>query len=267
MPSPKTGAPTTSQAAAILLACFTAMGCELITSPDRSMIPDPNSMAPTPDAEESPTTSPDADTMPMPMPGPIDAAAVSDTSTSVDVKGPPDAAASADAGNSPDVMLTVDANIPEPPKSKIIYLTGMPKKANFGGVVGADSLCNLNPPVTGVYKALISDGSTRALGMNWALAPNTKYVRADGTTVIGTTKANATFSFPLTSSMGTQALTIWTGLNADWTTSGDNCSGWTATAGFAANSGLADATDSQAIMGVVENCATLAGAFFACVQQ
>ena len=163
---------------------------------------------------------------------------------------------------------------------KIIYLTSTPKKANFGGVSGADAECNASPPIAGTYKALLVDGTTRvactsaqcvtsgaAEGVGWVLAPNTKYVRADGTTVIATTTGAAIFSFPLAASIGTNAFSYWTGLSADWTTSPDSCSGWAQTTGFFATEGLADTTDSQAIVGVSESCATLAGAVFACVQQ
>jgi hypothetical protein len=166
------------------------------------------------------------------------------------------------------------------PTGKVIYLTSTPKKANFGGVSGADAECNANPPNQGTYKALLVDGTTRVActsadcgtsgvdeGVDWVLSPNTTYVREDGTTIIGTTSSAAIFPFPLDASIGTTGLSYWTGLEDDWTTSSDNCSGWTATSDVFANEGLADATDSQAITGLSESCATLAGAFFACVEQ
>ncbi|MFZ5891786.1 MAG: DUF1554 domain-containing protein [Myxococcota bacterium] len=162
----------------------------------------------------------------------------------------------------------------------MIYLTSAPSKANFGGISGADTQCNASPPVAGTFKALLVDGATRiactsaqcatngaAEGVDWPLAPNTTYVRADGTTVIGTTTSAAIFAFPLTASIGTAGFTYWTGLNVDWTTSTDSCAGWTQISGVFATEGLADAVDNGAISGVSESCATLAGAFFACVQQ
>ncbi|HYP97058.1 MAG TPA: DUF1554 domain-containing protein [Polyangiaceae bacterium] len=165
------------------------------------------------------------------------------------------------------------------PAGKIIYLTGTPKKANFGGVSGADTLCNASPPSPGSYKALIVDGTTRvactsahcvtsgaAEGVDWVLAPNTKYVRADNT-VVGTTSAAAIFAFPLTNSVGEIGYSYWTGLSGDWTTSTDTCNAWTEVSVVGASQGLADTLDSQSISGVVVNCGDLAGAFFACVQQ
>lgn len=173
-----------------------------------------------------------------------------------------------------------EAGQPAAPLGKIIYLTGTPKKANFGGVSAADALCNSSPPHPGTYKALLVDGSTRvactsalcvtsgaAEGVDWALAPNTQYVRADGQTVIGTTTAAGIFAFPLAASIDTNGFSYWTGLATDWTTSTDDCTGWTEVSGVFANEGLADKTDNQAIAGVSESCATLAGAFFACVEQ
>lgn len=164
---------------------------------------------------------------------------------------------------------------------KVIFLTSMPKKSTFGGVSGADVLCNASPPVAGTYRALLVDGTNRVAcssancmtggateGVNWALQPNTKYVRDDQQhTLIGTTTSAAIFELPLDASIGTDAYSYWTGLDADWTTSTDDCNGWTETSGVYANEGLADAIDSQAIVGVNESCATLAGAFIACVQQ
>ena len=162
----------------------------------------------------------------------------------------------------------------------MIYLTSMPRKANFGGISAADTLCNASPPIARPFKALLVDGTARiactsaqcttsgaAEGVDWVLAPNTQYVRADGTTVIGTTSGAAIFSFPLDASIGTSGLTYWTGLNTDWTTSTDSCAGWTQTSGVFATQGLADFSDNNAIAGVGESCATLAGAFFACVEQ
>jgi hypothetical protein len=145
-------------------------------------------------------------------------------------------------------------------------VTSVPQKANFGGIIGADAQCNTSPPTASPYKALLVDGTTRVActsaqcttggateGVDWVLAPNTKYVRKDGTTVIGTTSAAAIFAFPLAASIGTNGDSYWTGLNPDWTTNSDSCSGWTQTSGFFASEGLANTLDSQAILGVSES--------------
>lgn len=245
----------TSLSAMVLSTLLASAGCELISTPDRSRIPgEPDS---TVDAAE-PTPKSDGGVDPVKDSGTSDMGLRDGAAMSAD------SAAIADVGGHGDVA-GADALATAP--GKIIYLTNMPKKANFGGVAGADALCNASPPVPGTYRALIADGVTRALGTNWALAPDTKYVRADGSTVIGTTNGNAAFVFPLNAGMGTSGVAIWTGLNADWSSSDDDCNNWSGTAGFSATAGLADTTDSQAIMGVLENCATLAGAFFACVEQ
>lgn len=252
---------------------FACNGCEIISSVDRSNIEGPgindSGIDEPPHASGPDLPGLDASSGPLVkdpameesgivMTEQLDASSVPDATPLALVDGAVDATP-ADAGVSADALVFAPA--------KVIYLTSMPKKANFGGVTGADGLCNTNPPVPGSYRALIADGTTRAVGLNWALAPGTKYVRADRVTVIGTTNSNATFTFPLSASIGTQALTLWTGLAANWATSDDNCNGWKGTVGFAATAGLADATNDESIMGVVENCGTLAGAFFACVEQ
>jgi hypothetical protein len=160
----------------------------------------------------------------------------------------------------------------------LIYRTEMPKKANFGGIPSADALCNASPPRAGAYKALIVDGTTRracttascgggvAEHVDWVLASDTTYSRPDGT-LIGSTNGAGIFVFPLQASIDTVGYSYWTGLSTDWTSSTDDCGDWTQTAGYYATEGLADTTDSQAIYGVSESCASLAGAFFVCVEQ
>ena len=201
---------------------------------------------------------------------------------------PQTAGGDSSAGGSPEVLGGAGPGLSDAgaagessrPAGKIIYVTRVPKKSNFGGVVGADAQCNASPPSERPYKALLVDGTSRvacssaqcatgsaAEGIDWVLLPNTKYVREDGTTVIGTTTDNAIFTFPLDASIGTSGDAYWTGIRENWTTSADTCSGWTETSGVSATQGLADADDVQALYGVGVNCGTLAGAFFACVEQ
>lgn len=118
---------------------------------------------------------------------------------------------------------------------------------NLGGIDGADAICNsaLNKPA-GIYKAMISgdDGIKQrvacttancsggaAENFDWALAPNTEYENADSE-LVGITNASAIFAFPLTNEISVAAGGgAWTGLDADFTTSANNCSGFTSTAG------------------------------------
>lgn len=114
------------------------------------------------------------------------------------------------------------------------------------GIQAADYLCTTdsNKPATGTYKALIVDHTDNqriacttpqcsggaSEHVNWVLAANTTYYRADGTTVIGTTTANGIFDFTtdLQNSMGTTTTTVWTGLTNSWSTRNYDCGGWDA---------------------------------------
>ena len=118
---------------------------------------------------------------------------------------------------------------------------------NIGGISGTDSICatDSNKPNSSTYKALIvDDAGTRVACTSancasssasehvgtWPLAANTAYVRADGTTAIGTTTSAGIFSFSLTNSISTLLSNSYalTGLNQDWTTkAGYTCTNWT----------------------------------------
>ena len=169
-----------------------------------------------------------------------------------------------------------------PAAAKVIFLTSSPTKINkIGGISGADAACEAGKAgkPAGTYKALITDGSARiacttpncsgGVGehKDWVLAANTKYQRPDST-VIGTTNARGIFTFPLTNSISTNGgFAYWTGLKSDWT-SDEHCLGWTTLSQVeGATQGLDNETNSSAIQGSSVSCASIAGAFFACVQQ
>jgi len=120
---------------------------------------------------------------------------------------------------------------------------------NMGGITGADVLCNTDaakPAGGGIYKAFIVDGTNRIASVtanagdgqvDWVLKPNTTYYQDDGTTVIGTTDANGLFIFPLspvTNVFNIISTAYYTGMNTDWTTHANTCSGWTSSAGTGA---------------------------------
>ena len=82
-------------------------------------------------------------------------------------------------------------------------------------------------------------GGGAAEDVNWVLAPQTTYVIATGATV-GTTTAAGIVAFPLaTAPAGGE---WFNGFNPDWTSSGDNCEGWT-TNGGTGSVGQLGATD------------------------
>jgi len=111
------------------------------------------------------------------------------------------------------------------------------------GTVAADGLCqsDANYPGSGSYKAVIANsfrtacttancGGGPSENSDWALAPNTEYVRPAGS-VIGTTTANGIFTFPLDLAFDATATSVMTGLNTNWTSATDNCQDWASSSG------------------------------------
>jgi hypothetical protein len=113
-------------------------------------------------------------------------------------------------------------------------------------LTAADLICNTDsnkPSGGGTYKALLASSLRRACTSancgtsgasehsSWILAASTTYLRADGSTTVGTTTSAGIFSFPLTSSLDAGHDSVATGLNSDWTTSTDNCTDWTVNSG------------------------------------
>jgi hypothetical protein len=157
-----------------------------------------------------------------------------------------DAASLTDAASSDaDAALTDAAIDPR----RILYTVQPASRASFLSVPGADGLCNASRPA-GVAnaKAVIAGTKRRACvskkcsvggageHIDWPLAANTPYQRADRTTSIGTTNALGFFD-TLTNSVGTEAnVNVWTGLKpetsglgTDWTTSPSTCLDWAST--------------------------------------
>jgi len=102
------------------------------------------------------------------------------------------------------------------------------------GIKAADKLCEKQAKG---YKAMIVDGTNRRActtagcsmegeHINWVLQANTIYTRNDLKTVVGITNASATFAFPLQNAFSPGANIIWTGLQASWISSTNNCSKW-----------------------------------------
>ncbi len=189
------------------------------------------------------------------------------------------AATSADANyngiNPSDLSLTnIDTG------EKRTFLSSTALDGNIGGVAGADTICNSDgakPSIQpNVYKAMIVDGTTRKASttanagdgqIDWVFLPNTSYFRTDGTTQIMTTNANGIFVFgSLTSSFLGVMTSYWTGLNADWTTFGTHCTGWTTTGG---NSRVGDGTptNGNSITGMSNIPCSSVTPYLLCVQQ
>ena len=167
------------------------------------------------------------------------------------------------------------------PTDKKIFMTASGHNGNFGGVAGADTFCmgDANYPGTGTYKALLTNGSTRIActtancgtgpseHVGWVLAANKRYTRTDGTE-IGTTTANAIFSFPLTNSISTVSITSWTGFDTDWTAlSGYNCTGWNSSSvGSNGGDGSSTATNIVSVSSYYNTCNSATRRLY-CVEQ
>ena len=154
---------------------------------------------------------------------------------------------------------------------KVIFITEATTKGSFGGVAGADALCGGDAGKVGeaTYKAMVSDNTNRVActsadcgggageHTDWILQAGETYYRSDAVTPIFTADANGVFSFgSLTNSMFASAgRAVYTGMNADWTSSADNCALWTNQTGSQDGAyGDSSATDSSAIGGVSDRC-------------
>ncbi len=165
---------------------------------------------------------------------------------------------------------------------KLIYLTS-PVAANFGGIAGADGLCDTNKPSAGSWKALISDGTNRLAcssstdctndttgRVDWTLAANTSYRRAADDTLIAVTNANGIFDFPLNNGWASNSNRSWTGLQATWAANtANNCLAWTsASAANNGKAGINDATNSTSIAAAgTQTCDSSNTLSIICVQQ
>jgi hypothetical protein len=125
-----------------------------------------------------------------------------------------------------------------PPPTYRIFVTSLDFTGDLGGIAGADGYCQIdsNKPGPGIWKAMLVDGADRWVcnitSCDWVLKPNATYVRANDGALISHTNGNALLTFPLSNSIGTSGVQIWTGLNVDWTTDASNtCTGWTITSG------------------------------------
>lgn len=154
---------------------------------------------------------------------------------------------------------------------------------DMGGIAGADLVCDASASAalySGDWDAFLVDGTNRKACTNadclgdmgvdptWVMDANMKYYSVDSNTVVGTTNANGIFAFDLMGAMANGPGFYYTGLEADWTASADNCADWTNDlAGFAAV-GVPGAVDSEAIYkAAVGGCPNSMMNFILCVEQ
>jgi len=174
------------------------------------------------------------------------------------------------------------ASVADASRTKVIFVTATTENGNLSRPIAGDTaICPTDahkPAGTASYKVILVDsqdqtrvacsnpncaGDAGSQHVDWALAPNTTYTRPDGT-VIGTTTSGAIFAFPLQNPISASNVTVWTGLNADWTTNANTCGGWLTSSGMGVV-GAADQADSTSIAMASVTC-TMQGAYY-CVEQ
>lgn len=163
-----------------------------------------------------------------------------------------------DSGGSSDSSLCYKASTTTCANNHCVYLVSLDDceyGANFGGIAGADEICNnvLPTPLTSAKALLGINGEREAPSTDWPFAPSTEYFTPDGTS-IGTTTSGAVFTFPLSHGFSSSGAEVWTGLETSWGPWA-NCSGWTsAEGGDTGQVGIADLTNSQSIDRYLQNC-------------
>jgi len=161
-----------------------------------------------------------------------------------------------------------------------IFVSNAFNNGNLGGIAGADTICltdTANPmgQGNGSWKAMLAGGGRQACStatcsggaaenIDWALKPNTTYIRPNGF-VIGKTNPAGILPFPLNGIISELATTFtWTGLAGDWTT-GSTCSGWAVEPTGSGDRGQVDKNDPQAINFAPDTCGTSQRLY--CVEQ
>jgi len=145
--------------------------------------------------------------------------------------------------------------------------------ADFGGISGTDDFCesDSNKPLTGTYKAMVSDGENRIAcatpsctesgsseNVDWVFSAGTTYIRADDETVIGIANDSGIFDFALQNGLSSSSAEIWTGLTTEWAYN-TSCIGWTSSTGDMESEqygavGISDQTDYTVINVYLQFC-------------
>lgn len=166
---------------------------------------------------------------------------------------------------------------------RFIFVTSADHNGNFGGVIGADSVCNSQKPsqltATGQYKALLADGVNRRASLNtdagdgqvdWVLTASREYRRSDGKTLF-TANSNRLINFTagLANAVTTSAgLSIWTGLDPGWTDVSADCLGWTSSSAVqAGETGSTTQVNTSLIHDIPVACDQTSNRRLLCVEQ
>ncbi|MDF3820872.1 DUF1554 domain-containing protein [Leptospira sp. 96542] len=105
----------------------------------------------------------------------------------------------------------------------------------FGGVQGADSICQAECPAGLICKAMIVDGINRIASVNanigdgqvdWVLLPFAHYYRKDGTTLVSNTNQTKLLQFNFTNLIDPVLASAWMGSSASWVHGPNDCDLW-----------------------------------------
>ena len=164
---------------------------------------------------------------------------------------------------------------------KAIFLTDVQYNGNLGGISGADAKCNadnagmLDNGRSPTYKAFIVGTERTACSVSncmggssvdWVLAPNTNYVRPDGSDIFATNSLSLPVG-PFTNIVA-GTVNFYDGFTStDWTTAtADTCMDWTSSdGGQPAAVGWGAAVNDTFITGGTVGCGTLESLL--CVEQ
>lgn len=127
---------------------------------------------------------------------------------------------------------TPDSGTTEPRLLRV-FVSNQTTQGN-GGISGFDSICNsdANRPNTNSYKAMVVQSTVREADsrLDWVFEANTSYYNASGARVL-TTNAAAIVDFGGGDELA-QPFSVsnsdlwWTGMQNDWSESGNDCSSW-----------------------------------------
>lgn len=172
---------------------------------------------------------------------------------------------------------------PTLPHAKRIFVTSTTHTGGFGGVTGADDICNADPNrpyIAGTYKALIAQTDVRrppaSTSLDWVLLANQTYIRPDlARTIVFTTDSASNPPNTFVNTISTSTSSVWTGF---LTTGGagvgpltlgtQTCVDWTdGTAGQAGRYGSLTNSDLRALDVFTTAGACSAFARLVCVEQ
>ena len=170
---------------------------------------------------------------------------------------------------------------------KIIFLATVPN-GNLSAPAGADTICNSAKPAgfsASTFKAMVVDLTTRRacfstgndncgiIGttgrLNWVLGASQPYCSSDYTVRVGTTNANSYLTVLAANTLSATTVPVYTGLNAFWGTSSENCSGFLSTAStsqLGTPNGTENGSTAHSFITNGSGACTVAGKIY-CVEQ